>query len=217
MIYLFEDRKGRMEQYLKAHLDSDVIKVALIDCEKDNLSDYLTDNFSDSKAIIFHSSYSFNDKNITNENVKKYFIEKKIPFVYFSGGLNNNLVIENGATNGNVNSGDMYNNLEYFLKVYKEYGQINVPLLVYGEKYLLNSLLELQAVISLSLFAKPNDHSLTNSTYYEIIDLVDARIKEEELKEDKSKLLEWLGKAKQKLSLDKKTLLSQIQKLNDKY
>lgn len=217
MIYLFEDRKGRMEQYLKAHLDSDVIKVALIDCAKDNLSDYLTDNFSDSKAIIFHSSYSFNDKNITNEDVKKYFIEKKIPFVYFSGGLNNNLVIENGATNGNVNSGDMYNNLEYFLKVYNEYGQINVPLLVYGEKYLLNSLLELQAVISLSLFAKPNDHSLTTSTYDEIIDLVDARIKEEELKEDKSKLLEWLGKAKQKLSLDKKTVLSQIQKLNDKY
>ena len=72
MIYLFEDRKGRMEQYLKAHLDSDVIKVALIDCGKDNLADYLTDNFSDSKAIIFHSSYSFNDKNITNEDVKKY-------------------------------------------------------------------------------------------------------------------------------------------------
>lgn len=217
MIYLFEDRKGRMEQYLKAHLDSDVIKVVLIDCGKDNLADYLTDNFSDSKAIIFHSSYSFNDKNITNEDVKKYFIGKKIPFVYFSGGLNNNLVIENGTTNGNVNSGDMYKNLIYFLKLFKEYGKINIPLLVYGEKYLLNSLLELQTVISLCLFAKPNNQPLTNSDYDEIIDLVDARIKEDELKEDKSKLLEWLGKAKQKLSLDKQTLLSQIQKLNDKY
>ncbi len=217
MIYLFEDRKGRKEQYFKDKIDSDICKMAIIDCKKDNLSDYLSDNFSDSKAIIFHSSYSLSDKDITNEDVKKYFIGKKIPFIYFSGGLNNNLVIENGATNGNVNSGDMYNNLVYFLKVYKEYRKINVPLLVYGEKYLLNSLLELQAVISLSLFAKPNDQPLTNSDYDEIIDLVDARIKEEELKEDKSKLLEWLGKAKQKLSLDKQTLLSQIQKLNDKY
>jgi hypothetical protein len=217
MIYLFEDRKGRMEQYQKEHLDSGVIKIALIDCQKNDLTNYLIDNFSDSSAIIFHSSYSFNDKNITNEDVKKYFRDKKIPFIYFSGGLNNNLVIENGITNGNVNSGDMYKNLMNFLEVYKSQQRINVALLVYGEKYLLNSLLELQTIISLSLFDKANNLLLSIADFNEIIDLVDARLKEEELKEDKTKLLEWLNSEKGKQKLDKQTLLSQIQKLNYKY
>ena len=73
MIYLFEDRKGRMEQYLSEHLDSDIINLAIIDCEKKDLTKYLSNNFSGSSAVIFHSSYSFNNKNITNEDVKKYF------------------------------------------------------------------------------------------------------------------------------------------------
>jgi hypothetical protein len=217
MIYLFEDRKGRMDQYLHNDLDSKDIEIALLDCQKENLVEYLSDNFSNSKAIIFHSSYSFNDKNITNEDVKKYFSEKKIPFVYFSGGLNNNLVIENGITNGNVNSEDMYKNLIHFLKNYNLQQKINVPLLVYGQKYLLNSLLELQIMISLYLFDNPNNYILNIQDFNEIIDLVDARLKEDEVKEDKFKLLDWLNIESKKMKLDKLTLLSQIQKLNDKY
>ena len=217
MIYLFEDRRGRMEQYQKGFLDIEVLEIGIIDCRKDVLIQHLDNHFANAKGVIFHSSYSFNDKNITNEEVKNYFCDKGVSFVYFSGGSNNNLVIERSITNGTVNSGDMYNNLLYFLKIYKEYGKINVPLLVYGEKYLLNSLVELLTVISLSLFTMPNNQLLTNSDFDEIIDLVDARIKEEELKEDKSKLLEWLRKEKQKVSLNKQTLLFQIQKLTDKY
>lgn len=217
MIYLFEDRTGRMEKYQKGSLDTTVLSIGIIDCKREELLEYLQSNFSNAEAVIFHSSYSFADKSITNEEVKRYFWEKRIPFVYFSGGSNNNLVIERGITNGNVNSGDMYNNLTYFSEHFKENGEINVPLLIYGEKYLVNSLLELLTVITLSLFAKPNNQTFTSIDFDEIIDLVDARIKEEELKEDKSKLLEWLRKEKQKLSLDKQTLLSQIQKLTDKY
>jgi hypothetical protein len=58
---------------------------------------------------------------------------------------------------------------------------------------------------------------LSIADFNEIIDLVDARLKEEELKEDKTKLLEWLNSEKGKQKLDKQTLLSQIQKLNYKY
>lgn len=217
MIYLFEDRKGRMEQYLNHNLDSTIINVALLDCKKEKLVEYLSDNFSDAKAIIFHSSYSFNDMSISNEDVKKYFIEKKVPFVYFSGGLNNNLVNENGITNGNVNSGDMYKNLPYFLKVYELQNRINIPLIVYGEKYLLNSLLEVQTIINIYLFEKVNNYILEVFDFNEITDLVDARFKEDELKEDKLKLLDWFNNESKKKTLDKQTLLSQIQKLNDKY
>ena len=217
MIYLFEDRIGRMQQYLKNNLDSEVAKIALLDCQKDNLTNYLINEFSDSKAIIFHSSYSFNDKSITNEDVKSFFCDNKVPFIYFSGGLNNNLVIDNGITNGNVNSEDMYKNLTHFLEDYKVFKKVNVSLLIYGEKYLLNSLLELQAIISLYLFDKSNKHVLTTEDFNEIIDLVEVRLKENELKEDKFILLQWLDNKKMKQKLDKQTLLSQIQKLNDKY
>jgi len=217
MIYLFEDRKGRMEQYLSEHLDSNIIKVAIIDCAKIDLMNFLSSNFSDSSAVIFHSSYSFNDKDITNEDVKKYFSDKKIPFVYFSGGLNNNLVLENGVTNGNVNSGDMYINLTSFLKEYKDTKSIIVALLVYGEKYLLNSLLELQAVCALYLFDKKHNYILNTEDFYELIDLVDARLKEEELKEDKHKLIELLNMNLEERKLEKQALLSNIQKLTEKY
>lgn len=217
MIYLFEDRIGRMQQFLKNNLDSEFIKIALIDCQKENLINHLSSEFSDSSAIIFHSSYSFNDNSITNEDVKKYFCDNKIPFIYFSGGLNNNLVIENGITNGNVNSGDMYNNLTYFIDDYKIQKKINISLLIYGKKYLLNSLLELQAIISLYLFDKSNEHVLTSEDFNEIIDLIEVRLKENELQDDKFKLLEWLNSKNIREKLDKQTILSQIQKLNNKY
>ena len=217
MIYLFEDRKGRMESYFKDHSNSKNITMAIIDCEKDQLFDFLNTVFSNSKAIIFHSSYSFNDKKITNEEIKKFFGMKRIPFVYFSGGLNNNLVIENGVINGNVNSGDMYTNLSYFLQDFETYNRINIPLLVYGRKYLINSLLELQNIITLYLFEENHLQILSNKDFNEIFDLVDARIKEDELKEDKSKLLSWLSFEKEKQTLNKQTLLDQLQKLINKY
>lgn len=217
MIYLFEDRKGRMDQYLEKELDFNHIKVALIDCKKEDLYEYLNKHFSDSKVVLFHSSYLFNDTTITNEDIKKYFKDKKVPFVYFSGGLSNSLIIENGITNANVNSGDMYKNLNHFIKKYNSNNKVNIPILVYGEKYLLNSLLELQTVIGLYLFEISNNQILNNNELYEIIDLVDARLKEEELQEDKMKLRKWLDEEIVKQKLTKKTLVSQIQKLNDKY
>lgn len=222
MIYLFEDRIGRMNQYLKENINSNDFKIALVDCEKKDLFNYLNTNFYDANAILFHSSYTFKDDNITNEDVKKYFSDKKIPFIYFSGGLNNNIFIENGIVNGNVNSGDMYNNLLIFIEEFKTKSKINVPLLVHGEKYLLNSLLELQSIVSLYLFNKQCDFLLASNDYNEIIDLVEARIKEDELKNDKSKLLDFLNKQltkldKQLTKVDKQTLLLQIQKMINKY
>jgi len=217
MIYLFEDRKGRQELYLKEKLDNIVLKTALIDCKKSDLTNYLTNHFSDAKAILFHSSYSFNDNEITKEDIKKIYIEKKIPFIYFSGGLNNNIVVENGMSNANLNSGDMYKNLPIFLQEYKNNNKINVSLLIYGEKYLLNSLLELQSILTYYFFKKSNDYILIGNDYEDIIDIIDVRIKEDELKEDKTKLLNWIETEREKQKLNKQTLLSQIQKLTDNY
>lgn len=217
MIYLFEDRRGRMEQYIEQQLNTEVVKIALIECARIDLDSYLDQQFSDAEVVLFHSSYLFIDQSITNEDVKRHFKNKKIPFVYFSGGLKNNITIENNVTNADSNSGDMYNNLNNFIAEYVSKRKINIPLLVYGEKYLLNSLLELQTVISLYLFDRSKNYIINTEDFYEIIDLIDARIKEEEFQGDKLKLLNWLQDKIGAQKLDKETLLSQIQKLNDKY
>lgn len=218
MIYLFEDRKDRMESYLKDKLDSDIIQQVIIDCQKSDLEEYLTAKFSNADAVIFHLSYSFVDNKITHEDVKNFFLEKTIPFVYFSGGLNNSLFIENDIINGNINSGDMYKNIFNFLEYYKEREEVNIPLLINGKGYLLNSLLELQNVIALYLFDKTDEENLTEDDLHEIFDLVDARLKEKELGEDKEKLLKWLDNQflKEKVTVKKQTLLQLLQRMNDK-
>jgi len=218
MIYLFEDRKGRMESYFRDNLDSDLIKQVTIDCEKSKLIEYLKSNFSSATAVIFHLSYSFSDKSISNEDVRGFFVKQKTPFVYFSGGLNSSLVIENDLVNGNVNSGDMYNNISAFLEDFQSRDVVNIPLLVNGQGYLLNSLLELQSIITLYLFDKRNDDYLTKENLDEIIDLVDARFKEEELTTAREKLVRWLNNknSKETVTVKKQVLLSQIQRMNDK-
>jgi hypothetical protein len=217
MIYLFEDRKGRMETYFKDILDVNIIKTGYLECKKAELETYLKDNFADAVAILFHSSYIFIDKQITNEDVKNYFKRNKVPFVYFSGNLSNNLIIENGLLNANVNSGDMYNNLNIFLAEYERNKTINIPKLVYGEKYLINSLMELQTITNIFLFDKTSNQFLTPNELSEIIDLTEARLKEVEFIEDKTKLLEWLKRGIKQASIDKQTLTNQIQRLIDKY
>ena len=213
MIYLFEDRKGRMEAYFKDSLDINIIKIGRLDCKKDELETYLKENFADAVAILFHSSYLFSDKQITNEDVKNYFKTKKIPFVYFSGNMSNNLILENGLLNANVNSGDMYNNLSIFLEEYASYKTINIPKLVYGEKYLINSLMELQTLINMFLFDKTANQFLSENELFEIMDLTEARLKEVEFIDDKTKLLDWLKKGIEKAKIDKQILTDQIQKL----
>jgi hypothetical protein len=217
MIYLFEDRKKRMDLYLKDKLDSNVISLSSIDCLKVDLENYLKNNFSNADAIIFHSSYIFSDVNITIEDVKKYFSNLRIPFVYFSGGLSNNLVIENGITNGNIDSENMYKNIQPFLKEYNLSKKPNIALLVYGVNYLLNSILELQATTNLFLFNKKNEDVLTTYDINELVDLIDARIKEEELKNDKKVLIDWLSNEKGIKKIKKKLLIDQIQKFSNKY
>lgn len=217
MIYLFEDRKGRMEAYFKDSLDINTIKIGRLDCKKAELETYLEDHFADAAAVLFHSSYLFIDHQITNEDVKNYFKRKKISFVYFSGNMSNNLILENGLLNANVNSGDMYNNLSIFLEEYARNKTINIPKLVYGEKYLINSLMELQTVINMFLFDKTSSHFLSEVELFEIMDLTEARLKEVEFNEDKTKLLDWLKKDIKKGKINKQTLTNQIQRLIDKY
>lgn len=217
MIYLFEDRKGRMQQYLKQSIENEYLKESIFESTSENIVDYVNENYSDAKCILFHKSYQFPQNNITIDLVKNTFISKGISFVIFSGGNNNNIHIEKNVYTGTVNSGDMYNHLNTFLNYYRDKSIINIPLLLFGEKFLLNSLLALQNKINLYLFAKKSTDIIESDDLDSILDDIKNRIKESELSEDKVKLCNWLESSKNDSSITVQLLKNQIQKLIDKY
>lgn len=77
--------------------------------------------------------------------------------------------------------------------------------------------MELQTITNIFLFDKSSNQFLTPNELSEIIDLTEARLKEVEFIEDKTKLLEWLKRRIKQASIDKQTLTNQIQRLIDKY
>lgn len=217
MIYLFEDRKGRMLQYISEGINNPVLKEAIFDCSDENIDQYIDDNFKDATCILFHKSYNFPNRRITIDLVKESFLKKKTPFVYFSGGLKNNFLIDKQVYTGNVDSGDMYNNLSLFLEEKNKNASINIPLIIYGKRYLLNSLLELQNRIIKYLFEKSDNQTLNNDDLEEIEDIIYSRINEPELAVDKSKLMQWIKSKSPKEDIKVQVLKSQIEKLIDKY
>jgi hypothetical protein len=188
MIYLFEDRKVRMQQ----SMDSKFIKEGILNCEKENAGFYLKSNYSDAKCILFHKSYTFSQKGLSSDFIRQLFLQMGIPVIYFSGGLNNNLSFKQGLLIGDANSGDMYKNLNLFIKDYKNHGKPNIPLLIYGKKYLLNSLLELQYIINLILFDKKSNDLLNTLEMDDIVSAIRPRINEPELKDFKISLIGWI-------------------------
>lgn len=217
MIYLFEDRKGRMEQFIKGGIDQRFLKEVVFDCTDENIDAFIEINFKDAVCILFHKSYNFPNRKITSDLVKQIFINKQIPFVYFSGGLNNNVLLDNNIYTGNVDSGDMYNNLDEFLTNYKGQKTPNIPLLVYGKGYLLNSLLELQYKITKKLFTYKDDYILNSDDLDEILDIISPRIMEPELKQDKQKFEDWIENNMYKNKISTIIIKSQLEKLIEKY
>lgn len=217
MIYLFEDRKGRMLQYITEGINNPFLKEAIFDSSDEDIDQYIDDSFRDATCVLFHKSYNFPNKAITSDLVKESFLRKKIPFVYFSGGLKNNLLIDNQVYTGNVDSGDMYSNLSIFLEESNRKQTINIPLLIYGKRYLLNSLLELQNRIVKYFFDRSDNQLLDNDDLETIGDIIYTRINEQELAVDKSKLIQWIKSNLDKEQITVHILKSQLEKLIEKY
>ena len=79
MIYLFEDRKGRMQQYFQEQLDQAFIRESIIDCSLNKLEPYINAHYSDADCILFHKSYQFPSGDILPDNVKDLFLKKEFP------------------------------------------------------------------------------------------------------------------------------------------
>ena len=212
MIYLFEDRKGRMENLLENKLNLRIVNAELTIAVVKNELDFFLNSLVNIKALLIHKSYKFPSSDVTIEDIISICKQKGIPIGLFSGGLSNAIIDENFVM---CNSGDFYSNLHLFLNEFEKNNKVNLPLLVFGRRYLINELKQLQIVVSKKVIQK------------EIVDIISLKIvvndirtylSAPELSDDKNKLIYWIElKIEEGKTIEAKTILNQLQKVINKY
>lgn len=156
MIYLFEDRINRMNQYLvnkevKHAIDEgEYIKLVNFSAEeKEDLNSYIQREFQDANVVLFHGTYIFPNAKFTVSDVRFAFAKNQVDFISFSGGSNTgNYFLIGNHYEGSINSAVMYENLIRLLRNYETTGHPDVRLLFFGEEYLKNELLIFEKLIN---------------------------------------------------------------------
>lgn len=193
MIFLFEDRKERKEQFIKDEHYPFILEKPIECSNLDELDVFLKENFREAKVFLLHKSYELRNPTITIEKFKtKAESILHIPVVLFSGGSNNNLIQENGFVTAEINSGVMYKNLRLFHDDYQESGVPNIPMLVYGANYRLNQLMEMQAKVNLYFFNREYSKKMNDGDVDELLDITDT-IKDPEAKDMVDRMWDWIN------------------------
>lgn len=217
MIYLFEDKEGRKAKYIQGTIDDSVLKSAIMNCSKDELEAYIDDNFKDADAVLFHVSYVFPKAGLTNDLVKDTFIKRGVPFVYFSGGSQCSISRNNDIMTADVRSEEMYRNLSDFVNEYKNNASINLPLLVYGKGYLMNSLLKIMELVNAALWKYDRTQSIGTMELMRIKSIITSRMQESELQLEKESLLNFIDSQRVLGTLTPDSIISELQTIIDKY
>ena len=218
MIYLFEDKEGRMELFLKETIDDGFLKKVVMNCKIDEITSYIEDHFSDADLVLFHKSYIFPQSGVTNEAVREAFLAKGIPFVYFSGQSSNSVGrTEKGIQTADVRSEDMYLHLPDFIQDYKQTGKANIPLLVFGKDYLMNTLLKVLEWVNNKLWSSPDGEPMNMGQVQIIRSGINARMPEDELKDDRAALIKFIDEHRAAGDLTPSLLLGQIQRIIDQH
>lgn len=218
MIYLFEDKVGRMALYMKGELDSSLIKHAVMDCKKDEINQYIDEHYRDANAVLFHVSYTFPQRGVTNDAVREAFLSKGIPFIFFSGGSNNSLgKTREGIPFADIRSEDMYSNLPFFIGEFRSTGRLNIPLLVYGQNYMRNSLLKAMEWVNDLLWELKRDEPVAPPVARTLVSGIRNSMHEDELKEDKNDLLSFIDQHFSAGDLTPDSIIVQLQKILDRH
>lgn len=193
MIFLFEDRQERKEQFIKDEHYPLILEKPIECSNLDELDVFLNENFREAKVFLLHKSYELKNTTITIEKFKtKVESILHIPVVLFSGGSNNNLIQERDFVTAEINSGVMYKNLRLFHDDYQKSGIPNIPLLVYGANYRLNQLMEMQAKVNLYFFNRDYSKNMNGDDVDELLDITDT-IKDPEAKDMINKMWNWIN------------------------
>ncbi len=215
---MFEDKEGRMALYMKGNLDSNLIKRAIMNCKKDEINQYIDDCYRDANAVLFHVSYTFPQRGVTNDAVREAFLSKGIPFIYFSGGSNNSIgKTREGIPFADIRSEDMYSHLPLFLEEFKSTGRVNIPLLVYGKNYMMNSLLKAMEWVNDQLWDLKRDEPIAPPVARMLVSGIRNGMHEDELKEDKNDLLNFIDQHFSLGDLTPDSIIVQFQKIIDRH
>ena len=201
MIYLFEDRKDRMTDYLGQELNNEnIIESTFIVPADLTIEEYIVKEFSDAKAIIFHKSYRFPDSKVTITGVIDAFNKKlkDCQFVLFSGSIEtgNYYLASNSQYFLNVNSAIMYSNLNFFIISIISTGIIDVRTLLFADKVQKNELLTFFNNTMLLLNSYPD--TVETISYADFDDYVLTRtLKDKELQPLKKAILDRYSESSQ--------------------
>ena len=162
MIYIFDDRKQRRsDNEEKLSKFSDIVKFDIVkNIPGKPVEDCVFDAIIDPECIMFHKSYVFEDNNVNFETIRALFVSLDVPIVIFSGGIEGG---NKGYSEININADVMYENLPYFLADFKENKSPNIDILLWGKRYKLNAILEIQNKFAEEFFINNNfDENIQN-------------------------------------------------------
>lgn len=203
MIYLFEDRDDRKKQFLGEQSLHPLICQKPFDCSNaDGINEYIKNQYQDADVVLLHKSYNFANKRITVEDVSKGFKGVLgIPVVLFSGGSKSSLIKEGDMITAEINSGVMYRNLNLFIELYQQKGEVCIPVLVYGKSYQINQLLEMQARMNVYLFDRKDTDKLESDKDRRKLKQIIRDVSDKSLSADINKLMDWIEEKKEGLQI----------------
>ena len=162
MIYIFDDRIQRRNDNQEKLSDfSDIVKFDIVkNIPGKSEEDCVFDAIIDPECIMFHKSYVFEDNNVNFETIRALFVSLDVAIVIFSGGIEGG---NKGYSEININADVMYENLPYFLADFKENKSPNIDILLWGKRYKLNAILEIQNKFAEEFFINNNfDENIQN-------------------------------------------------------
>lgn len=209
MIYLFEDRINRMNQYIvnkevKDAIDEDeYVKLVNFSAEeKEDLKSYIQREFQDANVVLFHGTYNFPNSNFTVSDVRFAFAKNQVDFISFSGGSNTgNYFLIGDHYEGSINSAVMYENLIHLLRNYETTGHPDFRLLFFGEEYLKNELFIFEKLIHQKLADYEQSTPIAPEDLKFIQDtILDPYLSDPEFESHKNMINDWLTKKIQDLA-----------------
>ncbi len=214
MIYIIEDRVERQKQYLRnaSLLDrSEIINDSKIISKTDLGKNEILDSiFKNASMIFVHRSY-FEDESTGAlsisklANFKSNFRLKKIPVIFFSGGIEHGYLFENGLF-GQINSKLFYSNLENaFIPMLDKLNPLktnewpNIELIFFGNQYRVNHFAQFISAIKSKIFPFKSTSEIDIDMKYLLEEIADSYLTEISLSNHKDEFFQIISQNNAKI------------------
>lgn len=230
MIFIIEDRVERQKQYLRntSLLNRlEIINDSKIISKTDlGNNEILESIFKKASSVFIHRSY-FEDETTGALSIKKmanfksYFRLKKIPVIFFSGGIEHGYLFDNGLF-GQINSKLFYSNLESAfvpmldkLNPFKTNEWPSIRLVIFGHQYRVHHFAQFISAIKSKIFQFHSNAEIDIDMKYLLEEIADSYLNELSLNDHKDEFLQIINQKNAKMksihSFCERTLTKLIQ------